>query len=237
VQIAFRGRWFANAPKDEDRMEESRETVKVAEPGYEPRERGLKRRDLFLDAAMEVFVERGFEAASLQEIVARAGGSLATLYRLFGNKEGLFQAVIERKAHSVFGALDVPRNLDREPAEVLREIGSQLLDLILSPEAIGVHRLIISEAAKNPQLRETFMALGPRRVYEFLADYFSAQTKAGRLAVGDPSLATVQFLEMIKGDYYMRRLLGEEVRLSAKERRRVVDHAVGIFLQGVSSEQ
>lgn len=216
-------------------MAEKRDAVKVAEPGYEPRERGLKRRDLFLDAAMEVFVERGFEAASLQEIVARAGGSLATLYRLFGNKEGLFQAVIERKVSSVFGALDVPRNVDREPEQVLREVGRQLLDLILSPEAAGVHRLMIAEAVRNPGLREAFMALGPQRVYAFLTDYFTAQTAAGRLAVGDPQLATVQFLEMIKGDYYMRRLLGEEVRLSDRERQRVVDHAVGIFLHGISA--
>jgi hypothetical protein len=47
----------------------------------------------------------------------------------------------------------------------------------------------------------------------------------------------VQFLEMIKGNDYILRLLGEEIRLSAKERRCVVDHAVEIFLRGVSSEQ
>ncbi|MEJ2632535.1 MAG: TetR/AcrR family transcriptional regulator C-terminal domain-containing protein [Acidihalobacter sp.] len=57
------------------------------------------------------------------------------------------------------------------------------------------------------------------------------------LAVSNPSPATVQFLEMIKGNDYILRLLGEEIRLSAKERRCVVDHAVEIFLRGVSSEQ
>ena len=75
----------------------------------------------------------------------------------------------------------------------------------------------------------------PQRVSAFLVDYFTAQTAAGHLAVGNPRLATVRFLEMIKGDYYMRRLLGEEVRLSDQERQRVVDHAVGIFLHGISA--
>lgn len=208
--------------------------VPVAEPGYEPRERGLKRRDLFLDAAMEVFIERGFEAASLQEIVNRAGGSLATLYRLFGNKEGLFHAVIQRKAESVFGGITVPEQTDLPPGELLFMIGSRLLDLILSRDAIGVHRLIIAEGAKNPRLREIFMDLAPNRVYTFLTEYFSQQIETGRFQDCDPSLAAVQFLEMVRGNFYMRGLLGENIKLSKQERERVVRHAVDIFLHGVS---
>jgi TetR/AcrR family transcriptional repressor of mexJK operon len=208
--------------------------VPVAEPGYEPRERGLKRRDLFLDAAMEVFIERGFEAASLQEIVTRAGGSLATLYRLFGNKEGLFHAVIERKAESVFGGVMVPEQTDLSPNELLFMIGSRLLDLVLSRDAIGVHRLMIAEGAKNPQLREIFMGLAPNRAYAFLAEYFSLQIKAGYFRDCDPKLAAVQFLEMIRGNFYMRSLLGENIKLSKQERKRVVRQAVDIFLHGVS---
>jgi TetR/AcrR family transcriptional repressor of mexJK operon len=208
--------------------------VPVAEPGYEPRERGLKRRDLFLDAAMEVFIERGFEAASLQEIVNRAGGSLATLYRLFGNKEGLFHAVIQRKAESVFGSIVVPEQTDLPADELLFMLGSRLLDLILSRDAIGVHRLIIAEGAKNPRLREIFMDLAPNRIYTFLTDYFSLQIKAGRFRDCDPLLAAVQFIEMIRGNFYMRSLLGEDIKLSKQERQRVVRHAVEVFLHGVS---
>ncbi|MEJ2346582.1 MAG: TetR/AcrR family transcriptional regulator C-terminal domain-containing protein [Gammaproteobacteria bacterium] len=71
-------------------------------------------------------------------------------------------------------------------------------------------------------------------MYGALADYLREQTEAGRLAVDDCHLAAVQFLEMVKGNYYMRGLLGEELRIPAKERRRVVRHAVEIFLHGVA---
>lgn len=209
-------------------------SVPVAEPGYEPRERGLRRRDLFLDAALAVFIERGYEAASLQEIVTRAGGSLATLYRLFGNKEGLFQAVIQRKSESVFGGITVPEQTNEPPQELLFRLGCRLLDLVLSGDAIGVYRLIIAEGAKNPRLREIFMELAPQRIYKFLTDYFNLQIKAGRFRHCDPALAAVQFVEMIKGDYYMRGLLGVEIKLSKQQRQRVVRHAVDVFLHGVS---
>lgn len=211
----------------------SKSQVAVAEPGYEPRERGLKRRDLFLDAAMEVFIERGFEAASLQEIVNRAGGSLSTLYRMFGNKEGLFHAVIQRKSESVFGSIAVPEQTDQPPEKLLFEIGTRLLDLILSPDAIGVHRLLIAEGAKNPQLREIFMELAPQRLYTFLTDYFTLQISNGQFRDCDPILAAVQFVEMVRGNFYMRSLLGEDVKLSRQERETVVRHAVDVFLHGV----
>lgn len=215
-------------------MKQSTKRKQGAPPKYVPRERGLKRRDLFLDAATEIFVHSGFEAASLQEIVNRTGGSLSTLYRMFGSKEGLFQAVIERKASQVFSTLDLPDLSDRAPAEVLFDVGMGLLGLILSADAIGLHRLMIAEGARTPRLREIFMEHAPMRVYKALADYFTMQTKAGNLSVSDSHLAAVQFLEMIKGDYYMRSLLGEELSISAKERRRVVQFAVDVFLNGIA---
>ncbi len=207
--------------------------VSTADPDYAPRERGLKRRDLFLDAAAEAFVESGFEATSLQDIVARAGGSLATLYRLFGNKEGLFQAVIERKFKSVFGNLELPRTAGGEPERVLFNLGIRLLTMILSDEAIGIHRLMIAESKRNPRLGEIFMELAPNRAARVLADYFRHQTAAGVLDIRDPKLAATQFLEMIKGDIYMRRILGEQVSVDEQERRRRVEHAVHVFLEGV----
>ena len=56
-------------------------------------DRGVARKQAFLQAAREVFLEHGYEAASVNEVVRRAGGSLATLYSQYGSKEGLFLAV------------------------------------------------------------------------------------------------------------------------------------------------
>jgi len=207
----------------------------AADSGYAPRERGLIRRDRILDAATEVFMQYGYEAASLQEIVSRAGGSLATLYRLFGNKEGLFQSMIERKSQRLLEELDLPHVSGKDPQTVLYNVGISFLDVVLSPDAMSLHRLLIAESGRNPRLREIFLETAPERSTKAVADYLESQVKAGRLALDDCSLAAGQFLSMLKGSYHMRSLMGEEIVLSDAERDRVVRHAIRLFLRGCGS--
>lgn len=207
-------------------------TTAVAESGYSPRERGLLRRDRFLDAATEVFMQHGFEAASLQEIVSRAGGSLATLYRLFGNKEGLFQAVIDRRSGNMLAQLDLPHMGGIDPQTVLFNVGMRFVDVVLSPDVLSLHRLLVAECGRNPRLREIFMTVAPERSTRALADYLETQVISGRLQLEDCSLAAMQFLNMLKGNYHMRGLLGEVVDMPYAERQRVVTHAVNLFLRG-----
>ncbi|MGD8319196.1 MAG: TetR/AcrR family transcriptional regulator [Gemmatimonadota bacterium] len=206
----------------------------VAEPGYEPREKGLKRRELFLEAATEAFSRNGYEGTSLQDIVAEAGGSLATLYRMFGNKEGLFQAVIDHKFQSVFGQGDTLKVEGHSTREVLTELGMALLEMMLSEAAVAMHRLMITQANRTSALREGFMEMAPDRAKNALADYFSVEVGAKRLVMEDCETSAVQFIGMVKGDILMRRLLGEELRLSNKQRRALVANAVEIFLNGVA---
>ncbi|HWU69582.1 MAG TPA: helix-turn-helix domain-containing protein, partial [Stenotrophobium sp.] len=65
--------------------------VNVRRPREAPAtRRGAARREALLHAAREVFLEKGYVAASVEDVVGRVGGSKATLYSYFGNKEGLF---------------------------------------------------------------------------------------------------------------------------------------------------
>lgn len=209
--------------------------VEVADENYAPRKRGLLRRDRILDAATEVFSQYGYEAASLQEIVSRAGGSLATLYRLFGNKEGLFQAVIERKSTELLESLDLPHMKGENPRKVLINVGMHLLKLILSDDVLAVHRLLIAESGRNPRLREIFMSMAPERSQRALQEYLQYMVEHGHLQIDDCAMAAVQFVNMVKGNYYMRRLLGENIVISESEQRREVEHAVTIFLYGTAA--
>src|SRR5215470_10377945 len=60
-----------------------------------------ERRQAFLDAARDVFLEKGYASATIDEVVARAGGSKATVYSLFENKEGLFAALVAEAAEEL----------------------------------------------------------------------------------------------------------------------------------------
>lgn len=204
----------------------------LPEDSYTPREKGLQRRDKILDAAEESFIQNGFEATSLQEIMSKAGGSLATLYKMFGNKEGLFRAIIERATGNVSATLAPPGKLDEDPQKVLTEMGIAFINMLTSPYVGAIHRLLISESARYPQLREIFMKTAPERNLRRVADYLQKLNDSGYLAVEDCSIAAQQLVSMFKGTMHMRCVLGEEVILSEEEKLRFVTSAVKLFLHG-----
>ena len=208
-----------------------------SESNYTPREKGLLRGDKILDAATEVFCQNGYDAASLQEIMAMAGGSLATLYRMFGNKEGLFQAVIERNSTRMIDKLASPLMQGKDPVEVLKTLGHNFIDMLSSPMVGAIHRLLIAESGRNPKLREIFVKTAPERNLRAVADYLQTLVKSGYLQLDDCYIAAQQLLSMFKGNYHMRCVLGETVVISEQEKAQYVNSAVAIFLRGCATRQ
>ena len=143
-------------------------------------ERGRQRRDALLDAAQRLFLERGYGQVSVNDIVAQAGGSLSTLYRHFGNKEGLFQAMIERRSHHIYDTLTA-EGVDELPVEAaLQRLGIDLLIKVMDEETLGIYREVVAESPRQPPLARLFFDGGPGRVRQALADYFeTACTRGG----------------------------------------------------------
>lgn len=199
---------------------------------YVPREKGLMRRDKILDAATQIFSKNGFDAANLQEIMSIAGGSLATLYRLFGNKEGLFKAVIERTSGLMIEKLASPLMQSKDPVEVLHTMGYTFLDILSSPQVGAIHRLLIAESGRNPHLREIFVKTAPERNLRAVADYLQALNNSGYLQLDDCYMAAQHLLNLFKGSVHMRCVLGEIIELSQEDKTRYVESAVALFLNG-----
>jgi AcrR family transcriptional regulator len=218
-------------------MSNEKDPIENCDENYIPREKGLLRRDKILDAATEVFCQNGFDAANLQDIMSLAGGSLATLYRLFGNKEGLFQAVIERTSGHMIEKLASPCTQGKDPVEVLQAMGVSFLDLLSSPRVGAIHRLLISESSRYPQLREIFIKTGPERNLRAVADYLQTLVDSHYLQLDDCYMAAQQLLSMFKGNFHMRCVLGETVILSDEEKNRYVQSAVAIFLNGCATKK
>lgn len=99
-------------------MAESTEETSAPVARQPKRERGRQRVEGLLDAAAEVFIERGVEAATMTEIASRAGASIGSLYQFFPNKMLIAEALRERfvsRASRVFEALrERPEKLDAE---------------------------------------------------------------------------------------------------------------------------
>ena len=82
-----------------------------------PNRRGMKSRELVLDAAERVMAEHGFEAATLARVVEEAGIPLSSVYHYYGSKDGILLAVMERGAERFFDDLPIPNRRLGRPAQ------------------------------------------------------------------------------------------------------------------------
>lgn len=190
-----------------------------------------KRREAMLDAAHALFVEKGYEATTLGDIVGRSGGSLATLYELFENKPGLLRALVAERCINMDGPLDRAMSADLPYRQVLRNVAEEMLDRVLDPTHVGLFRVVIAQCATHPDLGRQIYDAGPAVCQAKGAEYLAAQTTAGRLAIDDPLAASRMFFQMVCGHFHNQQTFGLTVELSAAERERHLDYAVAAFIK------
>jgi AcrR family transcriptional regulator len=195
------------------------------------------RRRAFLEAATAVFLEKGYANATLADVIARSGGSMQTLYYLFGGKQGLFEALIaERHAEAlaeVFAPFRAEDLLERAPDDVLVAVGTRFLQAIMTPQALSLYRLVAAESMFMKELAERFWAMGPAHVRALIAEYFEQQTRRRILSLQDPEQAAHQFWGMLLGgSFHMQCLLGLREAPEPEEIEASVRTSVALFLDG-----
>lgn len=164
------------------------------------------RRKVILGVAERSFLERGYADTSMSTIAAELGGSKSTLWTYFPSKEELFAAVLESKIANFQEALDEALLPVGDSRAALGRFGQALLGKITSPDAIGLHRLVVAEASRFPSIGAAFASCGPDRVRQRLAQWISAEMAAGRLREGDSELAACQFIALCQARFYFDRL-------------------------------
>ena len=181
-----------------------------------------------LEGARKVFMERGFEGASVDEIARAAGTSKATLYSYFPDKRQLFEAVVRAqcgRTGEFMQCVDACASVE----EALRRLAFNLATYIFSPGAQEMFRVCIAESRRFPELGQAFYTCGPERGRERLIDYFRSATARGDLRVEDADVAADQFLALCKAGVFLRAMLGAEPADPA-EVERIADEAVRTFV-------
>lgn len=163
--------------------------------------------ETILAAAEEAFLAGGFGAVSMDAIARAAGVSKATVYAHFAGKEALFGAVIAHLSARRFHAFSVEALDPSDIAAALATIAARYLDLVLSPEAIALNRIVIAEVGRFPVLGEVFWEAGPERSRVQIEAFLRRAAEAGLLAIADPRLAAEQFIALIRGEIHLRSLL------------------------------
>jgi TetR/AcrR family transcriptional repressor of mexJK operon len=204
-------------------------------PHPTPSGRADRRRKAILDAAGALFLEKGYAATTLADVVARSGGSLATIYALFGNKRGLFEVILREYSNPIIESITLADG-PSDPASRLSAIGRRYLQQILEPRFVAWWRTMCSEAAHIPELRQIFLSKEGGPVMQSLAAYLKAQSKAGVLDIADTERAAGQFFELVRGRLYRRALVGDTSARHPAEIDAQVRSAVDVFLHGYAAD-
>jgi AcrR family transcriptional regulator len=192
----------------------------------QPADDSAKRRQI-VEGAREVFLSRGFDAASMGDIAKAAGVSKGTLYVYFENKEELFAAIVQAEccthAEGVFGLNDS----DHDVEAALTRVGTEFVTFLCQPEKASSIRIVAMIADRMPQIGKSFYETGPGNGIARVKAYLEAQVAAGVLKIDDCEVAAAQFLDACQSTLF-KPVLFNFAPPPPKER---IDFVVGIAVR------
>lgn len=198
--------------------------------------KGAQRLRDLTSVAAELFLERGFDGVAVDDLIDRVGGSRSTIYSHFGGKEGLFKEAMIRLCAEVAKPLE-QLNIAGEPSDVLPRLGRQLLKSALSPRTLALHRLLVNEGRRFPDVAQAMWDVSYGKAVGILAAWIAQQQRPGQglsSAVPAKSLAE-QFISMVASNAKLRAASGlASAPLSDGEVDEIVSQAVSTFLHGAS---
>jgi AcrR family transcriptional regulator len=187
-----------------------------------------KRRQI-LDGARKVFMDLGFDGASMGEIARSAGVSKGTLYVYFADKSHLFEAIVEETALEQ-GEIAFDFDARSDAATTLREFGSAYIAMILRPDGGSAIRTVMAIAERMPEVGRRYYERVLQKTINHLAGHLQVHEKAGELVVGDRELAASQFLLMCQASLFLPFIFQAAPPPSPARVAVVIDSAVRMFL-------
>ena len=189
-----------------------------------------KRRQI-LDGARRMFMDLGFDGASMGEIARAAGVSKGTLYVYFADKSRLFEAIVEEEALEK-GQVAFNFDLERDVATTLREFGQAYIQMICRPGGGSAIRTVMAIAERMPDVGRRYYENVLERTIGRLAFYLEAHVKAEELAIDDCQLAASQFMMMCQASLFLPWIFQAAPAPSAERITEVVESATRMFLAG-----
>jgi AcrR family transcriptional regulator len=187
-----------------------------------------KRRQI-LDGASKVFMDLGFDGASMGEIARAAGVSKGTLYVYFADKNRLFEAIVEEE---VLDQQKVAFNFDpeRDAAVTLRGFGQAYIELLCRPRGGSAVRTVMAIAERMPDVGRRFYNNVIARTIASLAACLDARVAAGELKIEDSTLAASQFMMTCQASLFLPFVFQAAPAPSAERTAQVVESATRMFL-------
>lgn len=185
------------------------------------------------EAAAALFLERGYQSTSMDDIAAAARVSKQTIYTHFADKQELFADLVLGNAERVDAFLstmaDTLRGTEAEAG--LRRFARLYVHFVIRPEVLRLRRLVVGEAGRFPELARTYYERVPGRVYSTLAQLLQELAGRGHLMIDDPDLAAQHFVWLVLGLPLDRGMFDVDATAPTAERLdHIADAGVRVFI-------
>ena len=157
-------------------------------------------------AAYEVLEVKGYGGTSMLGIAKQARASNETLYRWYGDKQGLFQALVTRNAEEVRSHLEAELETDHDALSILETLGPKLLKLLTGERAVALNRAAAADS--SGELGETLSKAGREAVFPLLEKVLLRAREEGHLSFEHAAEAVGLYLDLLIGDQQIRRVIG-----------------------------
>jgi TetR/AcrR family transcriptional repressor of mexJK operon len=196
------------------------------------REEAARRAKRVIEVAANMFLERGFDATSMEAVAEKAGIAKPTLYAWYRDKSELFTAVLGRLIEHFLAPLGRRQHdLEGTDAETaLTEIARHLIAVAWSPGALAVSRIVTMQAERFPELERLAHEEGWVAAVKGVARVLAHFVEQKEISIGDPELAADMFLNLVLGRAPRGRTLRPPTPETMEKR---VQAAVRLFLEGV----
>lgn len=202
-------------------------------PSIESRSAG--KRKVIVEAATRLFLEKGYDGTSMDDVAALAGVSKPTVYNHFADKERLYAEVIHATTDRVDALVRLVAGTltDAEDLEAaLTELAREFIAAIMHPQTLRLRRLVIANADRFPEVGRSWYERGFERVLATLAACFSGFADRGLLKLGDPLMAADHFVGLLLWIPVNRAMFTGNHRARKMDLEHYSSAAVRAFLDG-----
>ncbi|MEL6597972.1 MAG: TetR/AcrR family transcriptional regulator C-terminal domain-containing protein [Pseudomonadota bacterium] len=208
-----------------DQATDEKKPVRAGRPVDEAKTERIK------DEAKKLFFTHGVDGVSIEQIAAAAKVAKTTVYAKFGNKDAVFQAVVDDIAENVGAGMKTSIAEGADPQDALCAFGSALMTGIAERRLLTAEPVIAIEALKNPELGEKFFAAGPGRAKAMLAKALTDWQHEGKIGSSDPAEMAEDLLGLWLGTLVYEMRLKPHLKISPAEIKARVTRGVGKFLR------
>ncbi len=206
--------------------------AKKPSAGRPTREQAQARQEELLDAALGMFLYKGYELTTIEGLATQLGMTKRTVYALHVDKAALFRAAVERAIQRYIVPIETVRASEGgDLEETLIRVAHIRIANLMTAEGLRLQRILNAESCRFPDIFEMFSEQAAQPTIAYLADLLRRRAGADSIAAAEPERAAVAFMGMVVGPPARSIVAGSAIAPAELDAR--IRFSVRLFLDGV----